>query len=37
MAGMALGAITQTTQSVPGAERLQQLHNLTLGDMGGDD
>ena len=37
MAGMALGAITQTTQSVPGAERLQQLHNLALGDMGGDD
>ncbi|GAW21199.1 hypothetical protein ANO14919_107170 [Xylariales sp. No.14919] len=36
MAGMALGTIMQATQGVPGAERLQQLQNLALGEMGDD-
>ncbi|KAI0861337.1 hypothetical protein F4860DRAFT_514109 [Xylaria cubensis] len=31
MAGMLLGA---TTQGIPGAERLQQLQNLALGEIG---
>lgn len=36
MAGIALSSLSQTTQGLPGHERLQQVQNLALGEMSGD-